>query len=60
MNNRSYKKIAEDNLKEVQSWPKWKQNIVISSEAARTGIYDKDKLEKYLKKESMKKNETLP
>lgn len=43
MKKNSLKKIMEANYKEFKTWPEWKQNIEISAEAARTGIFIKEK-----------------
>lgn len=32
-----FKAIVESNYEEVKTWPKWKQKIIISAEAADTG-----------------------
>ena len=39
MNKREFKKIIKENEREVKTWAKWKQQIVISATAAKTGKY---------------------
>ena len=36
---KSLMKIAEENRKEVATWPLWKRRIVISAETASTGQF---------------------
>lgn len=43
MNKKAFQKITSDNYKQVQKWPKWKQRIIISSYAATTGKFIKEK-----------------
>ena len=37
MNKKQFLKIIEKDAKIVKKWPKWKQQYVISAEAAATG-----------------------
>ncbi len=39
MNKNEFKKITAKNKKEVSKWSKWKQNITISAETAKTGKF---------------------
>lgn len=39
----SFRKTTSDNYDEVQEWPKWKQEIIISSATASTGRFTKSK-----------------
>ena len=41
MNKKEFNRIIKKNYKEVQTWAKWKQEIEISAETARTGKFIK-------------------
>ena len=39
----SFWRTVAENCKQVKKWPKWKQRIIINSEAASTGKFMEDK-----------------
>ena len=46
MTIKDFNRIIRRNYKEVQTWAKWKQNIEISAETAKTGKFIKIKRSK--------------